>query len=279
MYTFTIGEDGKVVFDSANGIIYNTKNTTKPTDPDDPNKPTDPDDPNKPTDPDDPNKPTDPDDPNKPTDPDDPNKPTNPDDPNKPEDKVFDLSSEKYITNVTIKYNDTNETIKKTNLDRDGITKLDVKANRLKYLELTLEYKIVVTNVGNKAGTLNSIVDRVPNGLYMNISENKGWSLYNNVATYMMPNTILQPGESKEVTIVLHYNGKTQTTGKIINYASFEADGEIDGDHIENTNNLAKAVFVLSIKTGQEIIIYPLLTFSALAVLGLGVVGIKKYVL
>ena len=270
MYTFTIGEDGKVVFDSANGIIYNTKNTTKPTDPDDPNKPTDPDDPNKPTDPDDPNKPT---------DPDDPNKPTNPDDPNKPEDKVFDLSSEKYITNVTIKYNDTNETIKKTNLDRDGITKLDVKANRLKYLELTLEYKIVVTNVGNKAGTLNSIVDRVPNGLYMNISENKGWSLYNNVATYMMPNTILQPGESKEVTIVLHYNGKTQTTGKIINYASFEADGEIDGDHIENTNNLAKAVFVLSIKTGQEIIIYPLLTFSALVVLGLGVAGIKKYVL
>lgn len=208
--------------------------------------------------------------------------PENPDKPNvpdTPDNKKFDLSSEKYITNVTIKYNDTNEVDNRTISNKHSITKFDVKENRLKYLELTLEYKIVVTNVGNKEGTLNSIVDRIPNGLYMNVNENKGWSLYNNVATYSMKNTILQPGETKEVTIVLHYNGSSEATGKFINYASFEADGEIDSDNIENTNNLAKATFILSIKTGQEIIIYPLLTFSALAIIGLGVAGIKKYVL
>lgn len=211
--------------------------------------------------------------------PDNPETPDKPDIPNKTEDKKFDLSSEKHITNVTIKYNDTNEVENRKISNKDSITKLDVKENRLKYLELTLEYKIVVTNVGNKEGTLESIVDRIPNGLYMNLNENKGWSLYNNVATYSLKDTILQPGETKEVTIVLHYNGSSEITGQFINYASFEAKDEVDGDDIENNNNLAKATFILSIKTGQEIIIYPILTFSALAIIGLGVVGIKKYVL
>lgn len=214
-----------------------------------------------------------------PKDPEDPNEPDKPDDPNKPEEKVFDLKLDKYITSITTKYDDTNEVTKRAVTKKDGISKIDIKANRLKHLILKIEYKIVVTNVGNKEGTLNAILDRIPSGLTMDIKENKGWSLNNNIATYSEQNTVLKPGESKEVTIVLNCSGKTASTGEIINYASFEAVDEKDGDKPTNSNNIGNATFILSVKTGQEWVIYPVITLVSLAIIAIGVVGIKKYVL
>lgn len=220
-----------------------------------------------------------PDDPNKPDKPDDPNKPDQPDNPSKPEEKVFDLKLDKYITSITTQYDDTNEVTKRAVSKKDGISKIDIKANRLKHLLLKIEYKIVVTNVGNKEGTLNAILDRIPSGLTMDIKENKGWSLNNNIATYSEPNTVLKPGESKEVTIILNCSGKTASTGEIINYASFEAVDEKDGDKPTSSNNIDNATFILSVKTGQEWVIYPVITLVSLAIIAIGVVGIKKYVL
>ncbi len=263
----TILENGEVSVD-----VLNEKEGQ--VDPDDPNKPTDPDDPNKPTDPDDPNKPTDPDDPNKPTDPDDPNKPTDPD-----KTIGFDAKTEKYLQKVVQTYRDTNEVITEEISKKDGIRKLDIKKDRIKYLQLELTYKIIVTNIGDKEGTITSIVDKIPSLLYMDPSVNKGWILDNNIATYSFNQKVLKPGESVEVIITLHYDGRSGKVGNITNYATFESPDEKDMNNIENSNNIGKSTFILSVRTGQEWIIYTTLTITSLGILALGIVGIKKYVL
>lgn len=201
-----------------------------------------------------------------------------PDDPTT-KDPVFDIETDKYISSITMTYDDTNETIKRTVQNKNGVSKLDVKANRLKHLSLKLEYKIVAKNVGDKEGTISSIVDRIPKGLTMDIKENKGWEVLNNIATYQIEDTVLKPGQSKEVTIVLNYSGKTSNTGEIINYATIDAVDEKDSKKPENTNNIDSATLIVSIKTGEERFVYPILTLISLAIMAVGLIGIKKYVL
>lgn len=221
-----------------------------------------------------------PDNPDNPDNPNDPNKPDNPDDPEKPStSKGFDVKTEKYLEKYTQTYRDTNEVITQNVTRKNGVTKLDVKKDRIKYLQLEFTYKIIVTNIGDKEGTITSIVDRIPNYVYMEPSMNKDWILNGNIATYSLNNKVLKPGESVEVTITLHYDGRSGQVGTITNYAAFESPDEKDMGNEANSNNIGSATFILSVRTGQEWIIYTTLTITSLGILAIGIFGIKKYVL
>lgn len=198
-----------------------------------------------------------------------------PDKPDDTKDKIgFDIKAEKYISKVTEKYTDTNQVITRNITKKDGVTKLDVKKDKLKYLQLDIEYKIVLTNVGDEEGVVNRIVDRLPSLLEMDANQNKSWTNQNNIAIYTLDNRVLKPGESVEATIVLHYDGTSGKVGTMTNYASFDAVNEKNED-----NSVDKAVFILGIKTGQEWIVYGALGITVLAILTLGIIAIKKYVL
>lgn len=196
------------------------------------------------------------------------------------EENNFDVKVNKSLTEIVEKYSNTG-TEKVTKVDKAENAKIEVKATNLAYLDLKLTYKLVVTNTGTQEGTVANIVDKLPSQLSMNLTENKGWTLdaKNGIATYDLKNTVLKPGESRQVTIILRYSGKQNKTGSILNYATFEAVDEKDGTNTDNTNNLDKANFIISIMTGQEVVIYTTLSFSILALLGLGIFGIKRYVL
>lgn len=248
--------------------VLNDKVTDEPTKPEDPDEPVEPGEPTKPTEPD---KPVEPGKPSKPTEPDKPSNPVT------PENAKFDAKTEKYLEKVVQTYTDTGETMTDSIARNKKVTKLDVKKDKIQYLQLELQYKIIVTNVGNKEGTITSIVDKIPKALQMNASQNKNWNLQGDIATYSFHNRVLKPGESAEVTITLHGNGKH--LGTITNYAAFESIDEKDMSNVANSNNMAQATFILSVKTGQEWMIYTTLTLTSLGILALGIIAIKKYVL
>ncbi len=194
---------------------------------------------------------------------------------NKNQTEGFDIETKKYLTSITQFYSDTNEksvlSIGKTNKS----TKLEVKASRLPYLSLQLEYKIIVTNVGTEPGVVNYIQDNVPNNLTIDLPKNKNWIQNGDIILYSLENAVLEPGESREATIILKYDGSKQSPGSMVNYATF-----ISNDiEVNSKNDTGKAVFILSIKTGYEFVMYGLLTVTMLLTFGTGVYYIKKYVL
>ena len=192
-----------------------------------------------------------------------------------PQTQGFDIETKKYLTSITQIYSDTNEK-KVTNIAKiDKTTKLDVNAKRLQYLSLSLEYKIIITNVGSEAGIVDYIQDRMPNNMTIDLPKNRNWTLNGNVITYDLQGTELKPGESREATIVLKYDGSVQGGGSMINYATFISKDQ----DVNSKNDIGKAEFIISIKTGQEFVMYSILTLTILVTFGTGVYYIKKYVI
>lgn len=187
----------------------------------------------------------------------------------------FDIQTKKYLTSITQLYTDTNEK-KVINIAKtDKATKLEVNANRLPYLSLQLEYKIILTNVGTESGIVNYIQDKMPNNLTIDLPKNRNWNQNGDIITYTLGEVELKPGESREATIILKYDGGNHNPGPMVNYATFVSE---DAD-VNNRNDFDKATFILSIKTGYEFVMYGLLTLTMLVTFGTGVYYIKKYVL
>lgn len=192
-----------------------------------------------------------------------------------PQTEGFDIQTKKYLTSITQIYSDTNEK-KVTNIAKtDKTTKLDVNAKRLQYLSLSLEYKIIITNVGSKAGIVDYIQDRMPNNMSIDLPKNRNWTLNGNIITYDLQDAELKPGESREATIILKYDGSIQGGGSMINYATFISKDQ----DVNSKNDIGKAEFIISIKTGQEFVMYSILTLTILVTFGTGVYYIKKYVI
>ena len=101
-----------------------------------------------------------------------------------------------------------------------------------------------------------------------------------------MENTLLQPGESEEVKVLLTWENNANNMGVMINTAEISEDyneyGIHDRDSTPNNktpgeDDIDDAPVMLTIKTGSEIIGYISLACAVLAILGVGILGIKKY--
>ena len=219
-----------------------------------------------------------------PKEPEQPDEPTKPDVPSEPE-KEFKVEVNKYLTKITENYSNTG--LKKvTQVPRTNkINKLDIKASQFRYAILDLEYTIVVKNTGEISGTVGSVIDKMPASLKVNMKENAGWVKdENGNFLYNLNDMILQPQESKEIVLKATYDASKNEAGTIVNLAIADADVSTDGNGngsgSQNGNKLnASSTLVVATKTGEEQILPIGLTLVVLTMLGLGILGIKKYVI
>ena len=128
-----------------------------------------------------------------------------------------------------------------------------------------------ITNNGSVAGYAKNIEDNLPATLTFNSEMNKDWyksgtKIYNT----SLANTLIKPGESKEVTLVLTKTMTESNTGLINNKASISVSSNVDGIEDKN-NNDSQANVIISVSTGA------LVSYIAV-VLGLfGILGISAY--
>ena len=106
------------------------------------------------------------------------------------------------------------------------------------------------------------------------------------VVTDELKDKLLQPGESAEVIIVLKWINSPTNLGVKINFAEISKDhndyGTPDIDSTPNNNvpgedDIDDAPVMLTVKTGSDVIIYISVACGILAILGVGIFGIKKY--
>ena len=200
-----------------------------------------------------------------------------------------DLQIEKRITQI-ITTDKTTNTVKKHDIYQkaNNIAKLDLPSKNIENTKLDIIYEIKVTNIGDYNATIDQIIDLLPNGANFSKEGNEGWYvgenghiIYDNFQEYLRPN------EEKVVKLKLTYHLDESGMAQIENDAYVLATKDIDEKiiidegniKIEETNNYAKSELIVSIITGETILIYVTVILGGMLIIVVGISLIKKYIL
>ena len=204
----------------------------------------------------------------------------------------FDLALRKWVTEAIVIENG-QETVTQTGhtaeMDPEPVVKVELYRKDLDKVTVKFRYKIRVTNEGDIAGYAKEITDYVPEGLRFVAEDNPGWTDEGNnvISTRLLENTLLQPGESAEVEVLLTWINGEDNMGLKTNIAEISEDyndkGVPDRDstpdnQVEGEDDIDDAPVLLSIETGRATI-YIALGLTVLGTLAGGLVLIKKFVL
>ena len=206
--------------------------------------------------------------------------------------QYFDLALRKWVTKaIVIQDGQTNvtETGHHAEDDPEEVVKVDLKKSKIDSVVVKFEYQIRITNEGEIAGYAKEIKDHIPEGLVFDAADNPSWVQVEDriITTDQLKDTLLQPGESAEVTVVLTWVNSETNMGVKVNIAEISKDyneyetPDIDStpnNFVEGEDDIDDAPVMLTVKTGSEYLRYMAITLGVLAILGLSVSLIKDEV-
>ena len=178
----------------------------------------------------------------------------------------FDLELNKYISRISIQ--NSNGT-KSYDYQDATFAKVEINRKKVSGSVVVLEYTIKVKNNGEVAGCANNIVDYLSNGLSFSSELNPDWYLSGNeLFTKKFANDTINPGEEKEVKLVLTKTMTNENTGVVNNRAEIAEDyneygisdvNSTPNNNIAGENDIGSADVIIGISTGGRIIAYVIL--------------------
>ena len=149
-----------------------------------------------------------------------------------------------------------------------------------------LEYTIKVKNNGKIPGYAESIVDYVSNDLEFNSELNPDWYYMDDeLYTDVFSDEVINPGEEKEIKLVLTKTMTNDNTGVVNNRAEIAEDyNEYGNEDINSTpnnnmpgeNDMGSADVIIGVATGGTIIAYIMLVIANIALIGVAIKLIRK---
>ena len=209
--------------------------------------------------------------------------------------KYFDLSLLKWVSKVYLT-EDGETTVRETGHtgleNPEPIVKVDLHRKKINDVTVKFGYVIQITNEGEIAGYATEISDYIPEGLRFEKADNPEWEQEEDgkIVTRALENTLLEPGESARVEVILKCNNDENNMGTMINVAEISEDkNDHDADDIDSTpdnkkdgeDDIDDAPVLITIQTGGagDIAKYAGLGAVILSMLAGGIILIKKYVL
>ncbi len=198
----------------------------------------------------------------------------------------FDLKLDKYVSKVIVQ---NRQGTKVTTYQKEKLAKVEIDAKSISNSTVIIEYQIEVKNEGEVPGYINEIIDYAPKDLNFSSEMNQNWyqGTDGNLYTKELSDQIINPGETKTVTLTLTKSINQNNIGNIINSAEINrASNNLSLSDIDSTpgnqnnseDDKSTAEVLVSIRTG-EIIGYTALTITIIAILGIGIYFINKKVL
>ena len=141
----------------------------------------------------------------------------------------FDLALRKWVTEAIVIENG-QQTVTQTGhtaeMNPEPVVKVELYRKNLNDVVVKFRYSIRITNEGDIAGYATEITDYVPEGLRFVAEDNSGWTDEGNnvISTRLLENTLLQPGESAEVEVVLTWINGEDNMGQMTNIAEISED-------------------------------------------------------
>ena len=206
--------------------------------------------------------------------------------------KYFDLSLLKWVSQAIVVENG-KENITNTGYngheDPEPVVKVELHKKKLNQVTVKFGYGITITNEGDIPGYAKEITDYVPEGLRFEAGDNPLWTDEGNnvISTKQLENTLLQPGESATVEVILTWiNGPENLALKTNTAEISEDDNEYDVPDRDSTPDNRKegeddidiAKVILAVSTGS-VKTYFTLAIGLLAVVLVGIVIIKKFII
>lgn len=201
------------------------------------------------------------------------------------EDAKFDLKLDKVVSKITVN-NKKGST--EHNYDKN-FAKIDFESKYVDSSTMIVEYKITVTNEGAVPGYAKKVADYLPSELKFNSELNTDWYEGKDGTIYnaSLANTIINPGESRELSLILTKSMTQESFGLITNKAEiYEATNDygladvdsVPGNQSTNEDDYSIANVLTGVKTG-EAVIYITLAITIITIIGVGTYIIRKKVI
>ena len=169
----------------------------------------------------------------------------------------YDLKLDKYITGVSVT---TSSGTKQYSYDNTKLGRVEIRAKEINGAKVSVIYKIVVTNEGEGKVKVNEIYDYLPDGLTFSSSSNANWTADGNtLVNRSLMNQDLNPGESKEITLILTKTMNGEDTGTFTNAAEIGSTSAIEGmndadstpgNRNSSEDDYSEAQLIISVSTG-----------------------------
>ena len=167
--------------------------------------------------------------------------------------------------------------------------KVEIQTADINKISVKFRFNIKVTNEGEIAGYVKEIIDYIPDGLKFVAEDNPKWTVSEDgrVTTDQLKDTLLQPGESATVDIVLTWINGKDNMGEKVNWAEISKDyneynsPDIDstpGNNVKGEDDIDQAPVLLSPATGSAQA-YIILTLSCVTIIAGGLLLIKRFVI
>ena len=207
--------------------------------------------------------------------------------------KYFDLALRKWVTQAIVIENGkekVTETGHKAEDDPEEVVKVELVESKINKVVVKFKYKIRITNEGEIEGYCTEISDYIPEGLKFVAADNPNWKeVDGKIVTDQLKDTLLKPGESAEVEVLLTWINSKDNLGLKVNVAEISKDkNDSNTPDIDSTPNNKKpgeddiddAPVILSVKTGAGLPIEYVATIGgSIILLASGAILIKKFVL
>ena len=197
----------------------------------------------------------------------------------------FDMSLSKLVNKIVVQTKEDTKTYEFNN----NYGKVDIHAKYLNGATVLVEYKLIIKNEGELAGTVKSIVDYKPADMAFSTDLNKTWvqdssgNLYNRD----LKDLVIKPGETKEILLVLTKTMTDDNVGLIVNTA--ELAEVVNSENVKDTDStpankkegeddISTANVLIGIRTGSEVL-YITLAIAVLIIITTGAYIINRKVL
>ena len=181
---------------------------------------------------------------------------------------IFDLSIDVNVNQMTVQ---TEEETTNYQMENSKLGKVDINPKFADSSKVFVEYTVDVSNKGEIAGYAKRIVDYIPEGLEFETELNPNWYLSSDgyVYTDQLESELIQPGETKQITLILTKHMTENSTGLISNtfeiakayneYAIEDIDSTT-GNKAEAEDDMSRVDIIIGIQTGGNIINVMLIT-------------------
>ena len=168
------------------------------------------------------------------------------------EDTVVNYWYRRFLFNMKITKEFTSIQVngKETLGDDKSFAKVDIKDTDLSKTNITVKYKVTVTNTEEIAGTA-VIAEQIPVGFKFVNAEAEGWTLTD--GKYLKTTKTLEPDETEEYEIILEWDTKTKLIGNLENIARIaETQNTPEFEETTLEDNQDSCMLIISIRTGED---------------------------
>ena len=196
------------------------------------------------------------------------------------ENTIFDLSLQKNVRRILVQ---TSKQTKEYDEKDTKLAKIELHRKDIQGATVLIEYVIKVTNEGETPGFAGDIIDYQPKELTFSSEINRDWySAEGKLHNQTLANTLINPGETKEVSLTLTKTMTEDNAGAVQNIAEISKAandlGQSDKDSTPGNNkdgedDKSSADVIISIGTGA-------LGYTAIVIatlFGLAFVGVAIY--